>query len=129
MKIRIDYVSNSSSSSFMVVGSEFGTDAIVEMAKLNKVKSDYHKEDGEEDNYDDWDTYELAEALEDKFPDLRFCRGIEEYYDEYCIGLGYADMKPNETKKDFEKRIKDLLKKLTGKDCKIACHVDGGREC
>lgn len=128
MKIRIDYVSNSSSSSFMVVGTSFGFDNLVDMAKMHKVKSPYHEGEDEEPNYDDWDSYELSEALEELFPDLRFKHGIEEFYDECCVGMDYDDMKPSETKKDFEKRIKEELKKLSGKDCKVECLVDGGRE-
>lgn len=127
MKIRSDYVSNSSSSSFMVVGKVFTWDDLVAMAKKHKVKSPYH-EGEEEPNYDYWDSYELVEALEALFPDLRFNCGIEEFYDEYCVGMNYDDMKPSETRKDFEKRIKEELKKLSGKDCRVECLVDGGRE-
>lgn len=125
MKIRLDYVSNSSSSSFMIVGSVFNYDEIVEMAKLHKVTSEYYPDSTD---YDEWDGYELVEALEAKFPGLTFTRGIENYYDDYCIGMEYEAMKSNETKNEFEARIKEKLKELTGKNQKIECLVDGGRD-
>lgn len=126
MKIRIDYVSNSSSSSFMVVGAVFTPDEIVEMAKRHKVKSEHQPEDSD---YDDWETtYELTDALKKKFPDLSFQRGFENFGDNFCIGIEYNRMKNNETKKDFEKRIKKQLKELTGKNNKVECLIDGGSD-
>ena len=126
MKIRSDYVSNSSSSSFMVVGAVFTYDDLVEMAKRHEVKSEYHPD---ATDYEVWDPYDIISALGQKFPELEFNSGIENYHDDYCIGIGYGGMKDGETKKDFEKRIKDQLKELTGKDEKVECLVDGGREC
>ena len=130
MKIRADYVSNSSSSSFMVVGKVFGFDELVEMAKHNKLTSEYHEvPEGEEPDYEDWDSYDIISGLEDKFPDLEFNRGLESYYDEYCVGMGYGSMKPDETRKDFEARIAKQLTEMTGKEItNVSCLVDGGRD-
>ena len=126
MKIRIDYVSNSSSSSFMVVGHVFDGGDLVEIAEHNKLVSEY--QDTPED-YSEWSNGEIVEALEEKFKDLDFQYGLENYYDEVCIGMGYEKMKDSETKKDFEKRIADRLKEMTGRDnIEIECLVDGGRD-
>ena len=130
MKIRTDYVSNSSSSSFMVVGKSFTFDDLVDIAKHNKLTSKYHEvKDGEEPNYEDWDSYDIISELEEKFPDLEFNRGIDSYYDEYCVGMGYGSMNPDETRKDFEARIAKQLTEMTGKEItKVDCMVDGGRD-
>ena len=130
MKIRTDFVSNSSSSSFMVVGKAFTQDDLVAVAKHNKLTSKYHEvKDSEEPDYESWDSYDIISELESKFPDLEFNRGIEDYYDEYCIGMGYGSMKPDETRKDFEARIAKLLAEMVGTEiAKVDCIVDGGRD-
>ena len=130
MKIRTDYVSNSSSSSFMVVGKAFTWDDLVAMAKHNKLTSKYHQvKDGKEPDYGDWDSYDITYELEGKFPDLEFNRGIDSYYDEYCVGMGYGSMKPDETRKDFEARIAKQLSEMTGTEItNVSCLVDGGRD-
>ncbi len=130
MKIRADYVSNSSSSSFMVVGKVFGFDELVEMAKHNKLTSEYHEvPEGEEPDYEDWDSYDIISELENKFPDLEFNHGLENFYEDYCIGMGYDSMKPDETRKEFEARIAKQLSEMTGKTiAKVESLVDGGRD-
>ena len=131
MKIRIDYVSNSSSSSFMVVGKVFTCEDLVNMAKHNKLTSEYHEEqDGEEENsYEDWDAWDIVSELEKKFPDIEFNHGLDSYYEDYCVGMGYDAMKKDETRKDFEARIAKQLSEMTGTEItKVSCLVDGGRD-
>ena len=130
MKIRIDYVSNSSSSSFMVVGHAFDNEELVKIAEHLNLVSEYQEnsEDTPED-YSEWGTGEIVEELEERFTDLDFQHGLENYYDEVCIGMTYDQMKDSETKKEFEKRIEDRLKEMTGKKTiKVECLIDGGME-
>lgn len=121
MKIRIDFVSNSSSSSFMLIGKSFNDEELVKIAEHNKIGGP------DVTDYDDWEKYEIVDALEDKFNDLNFNYGLENYCEEVCIGMEYDSMKQDETRKEFEKRIADRLKELTGEEpVNIECMVDGG---
>lgn len=130
MKIRSDYVSNSSSSSFMVVGKSFDFDELVEIAKHNKLTSEYHEvPEGEEPDYENWDSYDIVSGLEEKFGDLEFNSGLESYYDCYCVGMGYGAMAKDETRAQFEERIAKRLSEMTGKEItSVSCMVDGGRD-
>ena len=118
MKIRTDFVSNSSSSSFMLIGACFN-DEEIKNAWLK-----LHPKDAE--IYDEDYTSDIADNLANRLG-LRYMRGIDNYYDEHCIGLTYDKMDANETKTQFEKRIADKLNTVFEVD-KVYCMVDGGYE-
>ena len=97
MKVRTDYVSNSSTSSFVLIGDAF--------SKIDFENSSFFKTDLENDDQ--------PYCWENKCGELGLVveRGINDYYTEYVVGLRYADMKADETKSAFHKRIEELLRK------------------
>ena len=102
MKIRMGFVSNSSSSSFCIVGYSIDSDKF--------------------DDYDD--LYEIFK------PSKLVCsRGISDYSDSYIIGKYIENMKDDETLLDFKKGILKEIQdyydtNVSLKDIEI--FVDGG---
>lgn len=101
MKVRHGFVSNSSSSSFCVLG-------IVLDDKYNI----------DED---------VREQLESN-TDLELVYGVGDYYEQQLMGIGPGGMKEDETLRQFKQRIVDEFQKhnVTVDIKDIDWHVDGG---
>ena len=123
MKIRSDFVSNSSSCSFMLVGQAFDGNEIVK-AWMKLHPEDKHKFDNDFECYDDADVYEESMKLADELG-LKVEQGISDYYEQYVFGLDFDDMEENETKKQFMDRVKSLLEKAF-ENVKVQVCIDGG---
>ena len=111
MKIRQGFVSNSSSSSFCILGvcvdSDEYTEAYEEIA----------------DNSWSWSNKDTPYKL-------NYSSGIEEYYECHIFGLEPNNMKDDETLLQFKQRIVDEFKKagINIKVDELYWYTDGGRD-
>lgn len=118
MKIRTGFVSNSSSSSFCILGV---TSSEIE----NQIDVEKLFNPNNEENWDD-DWYELS----DKFGfDVDY--GLDYYYEEHCIGLSVSKLDENipiiEQKKVLAEKLNEKFgTKFEAND--IGFMVDGGFE-
>lgn len=118
MKIRNGYVSNSSSSSFCVLG-------ITQSALMDKNPQIAEA-------FDNGDCEDLEEYLGINWrtTDIQVVSGISEYYDEHIVGMSATEMKDDETLLDFKKRVTEWLKNkgLNVDVSDINWHIDGGMD-
>lgn len=102
MKVRTGFVSNSSSSSFCLIGIVFNED---DFSKKIKDVYDYFHGTG-----------------------LELVRGFDNYYDRYVVGIDPRNMKNEETLGQFKQKIFEKLKELGFKNdiSKVDFRIDGG---
>lgn len=129
MKIRSGFVSNSSSSSFVVYGTYFDdvSSFVKSVMKNNpdikkKVEKDFKENGSGEDGEMELDDY-LADnpydILEDIISDNKFEYNIPDGDGGVYIGISPFDIKDDETGKQFKDRVKAELEKLVGKKVKV----------
>lgn len=136
MKVRSNYVSNSSSTSFCIVGiiaksDEFDVDSKNLRAPL--VEAGY-----EEESVNAMDALEVINSLYNNFygnkckmflGDISMHYGLDNYSpDDAIVGLNIHCMRDDETLGQFKDRVYSQLKGIgfTGKRESISIHVDGG---
>lgn len=114
MKIKTDFVTNSSTTSFVVIGTHFN---------IKDIPEDYMKNAAEALNVKsmedlEGDTYELLEFFT-KNSDLEFSYGEAGWdYGEPMVGISYSSMDDNETLLQFKERVQLQVLEKFGIPCK-----------
>ena len=104
MKIRCDYVSNSSSSSFVLLG------ATMDIDKFKKQVKDAGWESEDEDD-EFWEMKDWVEDKTDNFIEVECSDDGSGDVDCVLVGAAPSEMKDDETLKDFKQRIADAIGK------------------
>jgi hypothetical protein len=118
MKIRTGFVSNSSSSSFCILGVTSGDIA----QQIDVVK--FFNSNDEEDFDDDW--YERSEEL-----GFDIHSGIDTYYEDYCLGTSIENIDEHVSIIIQKKLLADKLNEKFGTKFEIndiRFMVDGGHD-
>jgi hypothetical protein len=111
MKIRHGFVSNSSSSSFLI----YGVCLEDYSAKTAKLVGD---EEGS------LDTHEIQKKLKEKVAGLGLERHSPPYSDSTYIGVSWDKVKDDETGAQFKARVEDALEKAFGTKLTCSTHED-----
>ena len=115
MKKRMGFVSNSSSSSFCILGTCFDEDELVSL---------WNTKNPEEPVEDIWD-------LGDYLGDLEYSSGLEEYYGMYVVGISVDRLNKDKTIRELTKEVTQKINDLFGtslEEKNIYFHIDGGRD-
>lgn len=116
MKVRVGFVSNSSTSSFCIYG--VFLDEVP--AYLKDGKDEAKDEKNEEDEYedDDEDEYELMES---RASELGLAHHYPDGFGGHYVGLSWSGIKDDETGRAFKDRVEKLVAEFCGE--KTACET------
>jgi hypothetical protein len=113
MKKRMGFVSNSSSSSFCILGTCFDEGKLVSL---------WNTKNPEEPVGD-------IRGLEDHIEDLEYSSGLEEYYGMDVVGISVDRLNKDKTIRELTKEVTQKINDLFGtslEEKNIYFHIDGG---
>ena len=119
MKVRSGFVSNSSTSSFLIYGAYLDTSKLEELLGINQVEPSDSADSDEEVDRVEKDVYDILEEKCGEF-DLELTDGTYGYY----IGASWDSVGDSETGKEFKQRVKDNLKKLFPKSTQAELDIN-----
>lgn len=131
MKVRNGFVSNSSSSSFCLLGMAYSD--IQKRMNTQKIESNIGKDTNEydEDMSDDDNEEDMYDMLEKnlKGTSLVYSHGYENYSEDWVVGFNPNKVNDSHTLKDIKKEVSDEINKAfkaitTEED--ISFCIDGG---
>lgn len=127
MKIRMGFVSNSSSSSFAIYGTRVDSNEVLDMLlKHKKITKKQYNKCQEEDNSEVGDIIDWGRCM-DNFNNSLVLVGDFECYETLYIGRELASIDDDETGKQFKESTEKELKDLFGKemDCETVVGETG----